>query len=70
MAVDAAPMPVPSAMGNVPIIADIVVIMMGRKRIIAASYIACSGGMLRSPRWRRNAKSIIMIAFFLTMPTI
>ena len=28
---------VPSAMGSVPIIADMVVIMMGRKRIIAAS---------------------------------
>ena len=30
-------MPVPSAIGRVPIIAAMVVIMMGRKRTIAAS---------------------------------
>jgi hypothetical protein len=44
-----------------------VVIMIGRKRIRQASWIAWSAG---KPRWRLAsiAKSIIMMAFFLTMP--
>lgn len=47
--------------------AAIVVIIIGRKRLSEASKIACSG---RSPRVRSasKAKSIMMIAFFLTIP--
>ena len=47
--------------------AAIVVIMMGRKRTLAASTIASAGVMCRS-RCTSSAKSIIMIAFFSTMP--
>jgi hypothetical protein len=43
-----------------------VVIMIGRKRITEASWIACSG--LRPEREDVMAKSIIMMPFFLTMP--
>ena len=43
--------------------------MIGRKRTTQASKIACSGSILPSPRCFSSAKSIIMIAFFLTMPT-
>jgi hypothetical protein len=54
-------------MGSVPKIAANVVIMIGRKRRSAASRIAASA---ESPTRRRSiAKSIIMIAFFLTIPT-
>ena len=41
--------------------------MIGRKRISAASRIAVSASMPPSRR-RSSAKSTIMIAFFLTMP--
>ena len=62
-----APAPVPSAIGKVPKMAANVVIMIGRKRSSAASRIAASAD---SPTRRRSiAKSIIMIAFFFTMPT-
>lgn len=54
-------------MGSVPASAAIVVIMIGRKRIRQASKIAACAG-IRSLRCRSSAKSIIMIAFFLTMP--
>ena len=47
--------------------AAIVVIIIGRKRLSEASKIACSG---RNPcvRSASKAKSIMMIAFFLTIP--
>ena len=45
-----------------------VVIMIGRKRTMQASKIA-SCGALPSLRRASIAKSIIMIAFFFTMPT-
>ena len=41
--------------------------MIGRNRTLAASTIATAGGT-RSRRCRSSAKSIIMIAFFSTMP--
>ena len=41
--------------------------MMGRKRSSAASRMACSA--LKPTRRRSSAKSTIMMAFFLTMPT-
>ena len=44
-----------------------VVIMIGRKRIMQASKIAWSGARPRA-RCASIAKSIIMMAFFLTMP--
>ena len=44
-----------------------VVIIMGRKRSMQASKMALSGGRLRV-REASRAKSIIMMAFFLTMP--
>ena len=57
----------PKAIGSAPSIAAIVVIRIGRKRSRQASWIAASGV---SPRVRSatRAKSIIMIAFFFTMP--
>src|SRR5437879_5522781 len=55
------------AIGSVPKIAANVVIMIGRKRSSAASRIACSA--LKPTRRRSSAKSTIMMAFFLTMPT-
>ncbi len=62
-----APVPKPIASGSAPKIATIDVIMIGRKRTRHASRIASIGA---SPCWRSatSAKSIIMIAFFLTMP--
>ena len=54
-------------MGSAPISAAIVVIMIGRKRTLAASTIAWAGAICRS-RCTSRAKSIIMIAFFSTMP--
>ncbi len=48
--------------------AAIVVIMIGRNRTTAAWRIA-SAGPLPSARAASIAKSIIMIAFFSTMPT-
>ena len=62
-----APSPVPSASGIAASSAAIVVIMIGRKRSRQASNIASREFL---PRWRSasSAKSIIMIAFFLTMP--
>jgi hypothetical protein len=47
--------------------AAMVVIMIGRKRSTAASWIAIAGAETPSCRCY-NAKSIIMMAFFLTMP--
>ena len=61
------PAPWPSAIGSAPNSAAIVVIMIGRKRSRQASWIA-SRGLLPSIRSAWSAKSIIMIAFFLTMP--
>ncbi len=60
-------MPVDSISGKAPNSAASVVIRMGRKRSSAASWMASRGA---SPRLRSasSAKSIIMIAFFLTMP--
>ena len=62
-----APSPAPSASGSAPSIAAIVVIRIGRKRSRHASKIA---SRVESPRARSasSAKSIIMIAFFFTMP--
>ena len=62
-----APAPKPNAIGSVPTSADMVVIIMGRKRTRAASTIA-SAGAVPCMRWVSSAKSIIMMAFFLTMP--
>ena len=61
------PMPVPTASGTAPNSAAIVVIMIGRKRSIDASKIE-SRVFLPSLRSALSAKSIIMMAFFLTMP--
>ena len=61
------PVPVPSASGKAPSSAAMVVIMMGRKRSRHASWIA-SLVLLLSSRSASRAKSIIMIAFFLTIP--
>ena len=61
------PVPVPSASGNPPSSAAIVVIMIGRNRIMQASKIASSGD-LPSRRSASSAKSIIMMAFFFTIP--
>ena len=58
--------PWPSAIGSTPMSAAIVVIMIGRKRKRQASRIAAGAGA--PARWRTSATSIIMIAFFLTMP--
>ncbi len=62
-----APAPAPIATGSAPKIAAKVVIMIGRKRSRQASRIAASA--LMPTRRRSIAKSIIMMAFFLTMPT-
>ena len=65
---DSAPAPKPTAMGSVPMSAASVVIMMGRKRTTQPSKMAWAGAwpcFLCASR----AKSIIMIAFFFTMPT-
>ena len=51
-----------------PSSAAIVVIMIGRKRTMQASWIASVGAVSARARASR-AKSIIMIAFFLTRPT-
>ena len=61
------PAPQPSISGSAPRIAAIVVIMIGRKRSRHAWKIASRGAM-PSLRSASSAKSIIMIAFFLTMP--
>ena len=61
------PSPRPTISGSAPNSAAMVVIMIGRKRITQASKMASRDD---SPRWRSasTAKSIIMIAFFFTMP--
>jgi len=56
---DSAPAPIPSAIGSVPIRAAIVVIMIGRKRTLAALRIA-SAGPFPSVRAASIAKSIII----------
>ena len=61
------PAPSPRAIGRVPISAAMVVIMIGRKRTRQASTIASAGDM-SCVRCASSAKSIIMIAFFFTMP--
>src|SRR6202521_385269 len=61
------PTPVPSIKGNAPSKAAMVVIKIGRRRSRQAWKIASRGG-LPSRRSASSAKSIIMIAFFLTMP--
>ncbi len=61
------PVPVPNASGRAPNSAAMVVIMMGRKRSRQAWRMA-SSGFLRSVRCATRAKSIIMMAFFFTMP--
>ena len=61
------PVPVPNASGSAPNSAAIVVIKIGRKRSMHASKIE-SRVDLCSCRSATNAKSIIMIAFFFTMP--
>ena len=60
-------MPEASASGRPPSSAAIVVIMIGRKRSSEAWKIASSGDLPCS-RCASSAKSIIMIAFFFTMP--
>ena len=61
-----APAPAPMAIGSEPSSAQVVVIMIGRKRSSAASTIASSAV---APWARRSsAKSTIMMAFFFTMP--
>ena len=62
-----APVPLPSASGRPPSSAASVVIMMGRKRSRQAWWIASRGDLPWS-RSASSAKSIIMMAFFLTMP--
>jgi len=62
-----APTPPPSASGNPPSSAAIVVMIMGRKRSRHAWKIAASA-VLPSSRSACKAKSIIMMAFFCTMP--
>ena len=62
-----APWPMPMASGTAPSTAAAVVIMMGRSRTKAASWMA-SRGSFPSSRCRCSATSIIMMAFFLTMP--
>ena len=61
------PVPLSNASGMAPNRAASVVIMIGRNRNIDACTIASRGDMpcLRSAS---SAKSIIMIAFFFTMP--
>ncbi|MET3252310.1 hypothetical protein ABIA29_002554 [Bradyrhizobium japonicum] len=62
-----APVPLSIASGSAPNSAASVVIMIGRKRRRHACTIA-SFGDIPCPRSASSAKSIIMIAFFLTMP--
>ena len=64
---NSAPMPQPNISGSAASSADIVVIRIGRKRSRHARRIA-SRGAIPSLRSASSAKSIIMIAFFLTMP--
>ncbi|MNU08652.1 hypothetical protein D3C72_2547960 [compost metagenome] len=54
------------AKGMAPMMAAAVVIMMGRKRTRLASKIASGAALPFRPS--SIAKSIIMMAFFLTMP--
>ncbi|KAG1251780.1 hypothetical protein G6F68_012107 [Rhizopus microsporus] len=61
------PSPRPIASGTAARIATMVVIMIGRKRTMLASR-AASRGASPCSRCATSAKSIIMIAFFLTMP--
>ncbi len=61
------PVPVPKASGSAPNSAAMVVIRMGRKRSMQASKMA-SSVLLPSFRSATSAKSIIMMAFFFTMP--
>ncbi len=56
----------PSASGNAPSMAAAVVIMIGRKRSRQARRIASCA--VAPSRRASMAKSIIMMAFFLTMP--
>ncbi len=60
-------MPEPTARGTPASSAAIVVIRIGRNRSRAAWWMASSAG-LPSSRWASRAKSIIMMAFFSTMP--
>ena len=60
-------MPVPSANGRAPNKAAIVVIRIGRKRNMQASKME-SIGFFPSLRSTSSAKSIIIMAFFLTIP--
>ena len=59
--------PAPSAIGSAPMSAAMVVIMIGRKRSRQASRIASQRRHARRAAGP-SATSIIMIAFFLTMP--
>ena len=61
------PVPLSSASGSAPNSAASVVIMIGRKRSSEACTIASRGDM-PSRRSASSAKSIIMMAFFFTMP--
>ena len=61
------PVPKVKQSGRAPSIAAVVVIMIGRKRITAARWIASRLSRLSS-RSAFSAKSIIRMAFFLTMP--
>ena len=62
-----APVPLPSASGKAPNKAAMVVMRMGRKRSKHA-WKMDSSEVLPSLRSAAKAKSIIRIAFFLTMP--
>ncbi len=62
-----APAPCATARGKAPSSAAMVVIMIGRKRSRQACRIDCSGDM-PDERSASRAKSIMMIAFFFTMP--
>ncbi len=61
------PVPLPTINGSAPSSAAIVVMRIGRSRNRQAWWMA-SRGDLPSSRSASSAKSIIMIAFFLTMP--
>ena len=63
---DAPSAPKPSAIGTAPITAASVVIRIGRKRSMLASWMRVPAGSPASTRWR--AKSTIMMPFFFTMP--
>jgi len=54
-------------MGSVPMIAAMVVIMIGRKRI-KLPFTAASAGIMLPLRSLSIAKSTTMMAFFFTMP--